>query len=335
VVVTPDGDIVSASLDKTIRVWRGGQCVQVLEGHEAAVLCLLQLPNGDLLSGSGDCTIKVWSGGKCTHTIAAHSDSVRWVPGGAAVPADYGQAGRAVAGQDLPRTRLTSCCPFARLPLPLPIAASTNRGLALLPNVGVVSASHDQLLKVWTFSGECIAELAGHTALVYCAAATADGLVASGSEDNTAKLWHADGTCLQVRGCGGCGVLEWNCYNSWQGYGGGLCGVLEWNCYNCWQGYGGGLCGKCNTSPEFQPCSSALTDYPRGPGCPYRPLLPCPAADPGAPQQPVGGGLPAQWRPGHRLLRSRGSGVDPGSGAAGPRRGGTGGRGGECCGCAV
>lgn len=53
--------------------------------------------------------------------------------------------------------------------------------------------------QVWTLSGECVAELVGHTALVYCAACTFDGLVASGSEDNTAKLWHADGTCLQVR----------------------------------------------------------------------------------------------------------------------------------------
>ena len=82
-VVTPSGDIVSASLDRTIRVWRGGACVGVLQGHEAAVLCLLLLPNGDLLSGGGDCAIKVWSlggdgGGKCTHTIAAaHGDSVR------------------------------------------------------------------------------------------------------------------------------------------------------------------------------------------------------------------------------------------------------------------
>lgn len=51
----------------------------MLEGHEAAVLCLLLLPSGDLLSGSGDCTIKVWSleTGKCTATIAAHADSVR------------------------------------------------------------------------------------------------------------------------------------------------------------------------------------------------------------------------------------------------------------------
>lgn len=131
-----------------------------------------------------------------------------------------------------------------------PRCLSGCRGLALLHNVGVVSASHDQTLKarrvgaggrqlwgcraapgscccncqqrasrrpalatttplpatplpphpqVWTLSGECIAELVGHTALVYVAAATFDGLVASGSEDNTARLWHADGTCLQVR----------------------------------------------------------------------------------------------------------------------------------------
>jgi WD40 repeat protein len=72
------------------------------------------------------------------------------------------------------------------------------RGLALLPGVGVVSASHDQTLKVWTFEGECIGELVGHTALVYCVAATEEGLIASGSEDNTLRLWRADGTCLQV-----------------------------------------------------------------------------------------------------------------------------------------
>ena len=77
VLVTPQGDVVSASLDKTVRVWRGGQCVQTLEGHEAAVLCLLQLPNGDVLSGSGDCTIRVWRDGECAHVIRAHSDSVR------------------------------------------------------------------------------------------------------------------------------------------------------------------------------------------------------------------------------------------------------------------
>jgi len=65
--------------------------------------------------------------------------------------------------------------------------------------VGVVSASHDQTLKVWTFEGECISELVGHTALVYSVACTEEGIIASGSEDNTLRLWRADGTCLQVR----------------------------------------------------------------------------------------------------------------------------------------
>lgn len=50
--------------------------------------------------------------------------------------------------------------------------------------------------------------MVGHTALVYaCAAVTTGGatLVASGSEDNTARVWDASGQCLQV-GCLGGGA---------------------------------------------------------------------------------------------------------------------------------
>lgn len=220
VLVTPEGDIVSASLDKSIRVWRAGQCAAVLQGHEAAVLCLLRLPNGDLLSGSGDCTIRVWSDGKCTHTIPAHSDSVRWVLAARrgrqaphTPPCAGGRRQRAACfaaravelghlhAAALPPPLVPASCPSAHAPLAC--RPARRRGLALLPNVGVVSASHDQTLKVWTLSGECLAELVGHTALVYCAAATPEGLVASGSEDNTARLWHADGSCLQVGGAVG------------------------------------------------------------------------------------------------------------------------------------
>lgn len=54
------------------------------------------------------------------------------------------------------------------------------RGLCLLPNVGFVSASHDLTIRVWTMSGQSIAELLGHSAIIYAVAATADGLIASG-----------------------------------------------------------------------------------------------------------------------------------------------------------
>ena len=79
------------------------------------------------------------------------------------------------------------------------VAGALCRGLALLNNIGVVSASHDLTLRVWTFEGECIAELVGHTALVYSAACNDDGsLIASASEDNTVKTWRPDGQCLQT-----------------------------------------------------------------------------------------------------------------------------------------
>lgn len=84
----------------------------------------------------------------------------------------------------------SSCCKAA---------GASCRGLALLNNIGVVSASHDQTLRVWTFEGEYVAELVGHTALVYSAACSDDGsLIASASEDNTVRTWRPDGQCLQT-----------------------------------------------------------------------------------------------------------------------------------------
>lgn len=60
-----------------MRIWGNDGAVQVLKGHEGAVLCVLVLPNGDILSGGGDKLVKLWSGSKCVHTFAGHTDSVR------------------------------------------------------------------------------------------------------------------------------------------------------------------------------------------------------------------------------------------------------------------
>lgn len=55
------------------------------------------------------------------------------------------------------------------------------RGLCILPGIGFVSASHDCTLKVWSLSREVLAELVGHTAIIYSVAATSTGLIASGT----------------------------------------------------------------------------------------------------------------------------------------------------------
>lgn len=55
------------------------------------------------------------------------------------------------------------------------------RALCLLPDVGFVSASHDASLRIWSFQGEQLGQLLGHSSLVYCCAASPAGLIASGT----------------------------------------------------------------------------------------------------------------------------------------------------------
>ncbi|GLC42085.1 hypothetical protein PLESTB_001066500 [Pleodorina starrii] len=155
------GAIVSASLDKTLRVWKGGKAVASLTGHTGPVLCLLVLPGGEVLSGSGDTSVKMWGpgGGPCIHTIKAHTDTVR--------------------------------------------------GICQVPGLGFATASHDLSVRVWDSTGNLLAELFGHTAIVYSVAAVemppggpggggGGVLLASGSEDNTVRIWRPSGECLQV-----------------------------------------------------------------------------------------------------------------------------------------
>ena len=63
---SPDGtNIVSASWDKTVRVWSvaTGECVQTLEGHSDGVFSAQFSPDGtNIVSASGDKTVRVLDG---------------------------------------------------------------------------------------------------------------------------------------------------------------------------------------------------------------------------------------------------------------------------------
>ena len=56
----PHTSMLSAGKCRTVRIWRGGQCVQELADHTGPVQCVLVLPDGGILSGSNDMTIKLW-----------------------------------------------------------------------------------------------------------------------------------------------------------------------------------------------------------------------------------------------------------------------------------
>ena len=70
-------DIASASNDGTIRLWKlNGQQVGELHGHESFVYCLASLPSGELVSSGEDRTVRVWKGGECVQTITHPAISV-------------------------------------------------------------------------------------------------------------------------------------------------------------------------------------------------------------------------------------------------------------------
>ncbi len=58
---TRDGIIVSASDDKTVRLWdRNGNQLAVCRGHEDGVTCVCVTKDGRIVSGSKDKTVRVW-----------------------------------------------------------------------------------------------------------------------------------------------------------------------------------------------------------------------------------------------------------------------------------
>ncbi|KAK4071035.1 uncharacterized protein Triagg1_6402 [Trichoderma aggressivum f. europaeum] len=70
-------DIASASNDGTLRLWKlNGQQVGELHGHESFVYSLASLPSGELVSSGEDRTVRVWKGSECVQTITHPAISV-------------------------------------------------------------------------------------------------------------------------------------------------------------------------------------------------------------------------------------------------------------------
>ncbi|KAI5361840.1 Putative armadillo-like helical, PUL domain, PLAA family ubiquitin binding domain-containing protein [Septoria linicola] len=71
------GAFASAGNDEVIRLWTlEGQPIGELEGHTAYIYSLAILPNGDLVSSSEDRTVKIWRDGQCIQTITHPAISI-------------------------------------------------------------------------------------------------------------------------------------------------------------------------------------------------------------------------------------------------------------------
>ncbi|KAG0497157.1 hypothetical protein HPP92_001848 [Vanilla planifolia] len=72
-VVEGNGDIVSSSVDSSIRRWRKGLEIECWEAHKVAIQAVVRLPSGELVTGSSDSTMKLWKGKNCQQTFVGHT----------------------------------------------------------------------------------------------------------------------------------------------------------------------------------------------------------------------------------------------------------------------
>lgn len=162
-----DDILYSASLDKTVKVWRISdlKCIETIQAHPAPINAIVVADDGVLYTASDDATVRVWRRNFCSG--------------------------------DRPHA----------LTVTLPAKYSPVKTLTLNPDGGVLyGGCTDGYIHYWLkgwFSGQLQygGPLQGHTHAVMCLT-TAGNFVVSGSADSTSRVWarEQDGqhTCLAI-----------------------------------------------------------------------------------------------------------------------------------------
>lgn len=177
-----DGDIVSSSIDCTLRRWRDGKTVESWQAHSSAVQAIIRLPSGELVTGSSDTTLKLWKGKTCLHTFVGHTDTVR----GLAVMSDLGILSASHDGS----VRLWALTGEVLMEMVghTSIVYSVDSHISGL----FVSGSEDCSAKIWK-DGVCVQSIE-HPGCVWDAKFLENGDIVTACSDGVARIWttHPD-----------------------------------------------------------------------------------------------------------------------------------------------
>lgn len=200
--VSPDSSLIaSASVDKTVKLWRrDGTELATLKGHKAIVRAVDFSSDGQILvSASDDGIVKLWKRDSIEGiyrnltTFPAHPAAI-W---GLAFSPD----GQTIASASLDKT-VKLWKPDGTLLTTFQDDGAAFWGVTFSPDGQIVTAgSLDKTVKLWKRDGtgwhnaKPLQTLQGHNGWVSGVAFSPDGqTIASSSEDTTVKLWKRDGT---------------------------------------------------------------------------------------------------------------------------------------------
>lgn len=189
VVTTDQQHLISASKDKTIKVWdiTNGMELLTLTGHSRPVNGLAVTPDGRyLLSTSGDKTVKKWdlASGTEVATWQGHTRIVNTI----AVTPDGQRA--LSAGND--RTVKVWDAATGQQLASLEGHRDSVKDVTITPDGRyALSAADDRRIRIWDLTDySCCGELEGHTSWVNKVLITANGQhILSASDDHTIKIW--------------------------------------------------------------------------------------------------------------------------------------------------
>jgi WD40 repeat protein len=193
------GSLISASTDKTLRIWdvESQRCVAILEGHRDKVLTLAPVNDGLIASGSADKSIRVWDvkSHSCVAVLTGHRGSV--------LTLRCPSPGWLVSGSSDKTVKLWN------VETKEWVAELTGHRSAVftIANLGdalLASGSLDNTIKVWDLPGrKCVATLVGHKSWVQSIVfIEGESLLVSASADRTIKVWNVPAKrCIRTVDC--------------------------------------------------------------------------------------------------------------------------------------
>ncbi|MFN5396885.1 MAG: eIF2A-related protein [Pseudanabaena sp.] len=203
---SPDGKIIaSGNADNTIRLWDlEGKKLLTLAGHRNRVRVVAFSPKNEMIaSGSIDNTIKVWNlDGKELLTLTGHVQGVSSVvfsPDGKMIAS--GSADHTIKLWNLKDKNLRVLVEHHNVNS---VVFSSLCGDSLNNYGTTLISGSDNSIKLWDIKGIEILALTGHSEEVRSVAYSHNSkLIASGSADQTIKLWNLDGELSTISGHSG------------------------------------------------------------------------------------------------------------------------------------